>query len=176
MGNVIDIKGQRFGRWLVISMVPREEWISVQAEWWCRCDCGTERSVFSQNLRLGRTQSCGCLHSELVSVRQKGKQYNYRHGHSPSSGMSPEYHAWAAMKDRCNNPRSKEYFRYGGRGIKVCDRWLDSFPAFLEDMGLKPDPKLSLDRINNDGNYEPGNCRWATWHQQNTNKRPKGTA
>lgn len=95
------------------------------------------------------------------------------HGHTSNGRISSTYAAWYAMKGRCYNPRCAGFKNYGGRGIKVCDRWLNSFESFLADMGEKPSPELSLDRINNNGNYEPGNCRWATSSQQARNKRPR---
>ena len=94
-----------------------------------------------------------------------------RHGHARGGRQTTEYSAWLGMKKRCTKPNNSRYGSYGGRGITVCKRWMDSFQAFLADMGLKPSPDLSIDRIDNDGNYEPGNCRWATKEEQSSNKR-----
>lgn len=130
------------------------------------CVCGGERVALLGDVKRGRTRSCGCLKAETsVGVPP-------RHGHSAGYKVSAEYRAWTAMRTRCRNPRSASYHNYGGRGIKVCERW-DLFDNFLADMGLKPSPQHSLDRFpNNDGNYEPGNCRWATNYEQQNNKRP----
>lgn len=119
-----------------------------------RCDCGVDRIVLNSNLKAGRTKSCGCGIGE-----QHGKR------------MSPEYTTWYGIKKRCTNKNNHKYSSYGGRGITVCDRWSNSFVEFLEDVGLRPTSQHSLDRINNDGNYEPGNCRWATRSEQGCNKR-----
>lgn len=155
-------------------MVPRARWARPQSEWYCRCDCGTRRVVSGGNLTRGLTLSCGCLRRELLAESKKGNEYNHKHGHAPAGRSSPEYRAWAKMKDRCGNPNSAEYKNYGARGIAVCERWSgrSGFPNFLADMGPRPSPELSLDRIDNGGDYTPNNCRWATRAQQNANRRP----
>lgn len=121
----------------------------------CSCECGAERYVRAHSLRSGVTKSCGCLHKEVKRV----------HGLFGTD----EYNVYNGMMQRCNNTKHPSYSRYGGRGIKVCDRWLESPLNFLSDMGERPDG-LSLDRIDNDGDYEPSNCRWATWEEQARNK------
>ena len=122
----------------------------------CQCACGALADVSLTHLRSGGTASCGCL----------GKKNATRHG----KRYTPTYEIWKTMRQRCVNPRNRKFRLYGGRGISVCDRWLNSFVSFLEDMGERPEG-CSIDRINNDGNYEPGNCRWATRTQQARNTR-----
>ncbi|WP_199570603.1 hypothetical protein [Streptomyces murinus] len=124
----------------------------------CRCDCGNDHSLLFKE--WGRTQSCGCLRNERSAERLT------RHGHK----SSPLYASWAQMIQRCTNPDHKQWANYGGRGITVCERWLD-FPNFLADMGERP-AGLTLDRIDNNRSYEPGNCRWADVSTQNSNRRP----
>lgn len=128
--------------------------------WRCACDCGAALVVKKAYLISGDTASCGCLRREKAAALKKS------HGKAHSGST---YDIWVLMRQRCNNPNANGFRYYGGRGIAVCQRW-DSFEAFLHDMGERP-PGLTLDRINPDGNYEPGNCRWATWETQNRNKR-----
>lgn len=160
MSAFIDLSGQRFGKWTVVTRdLARCRW--GQSLWKCTCDCGNTRSVVAYSLRHGRSVNCGCMRREQVRARAT------THGHT----ASPTYTAWANMIQRCKNARNKRFKDYGGRGIKVCDRW-HGFTVFLADMGEKP-PGLTLDRIDNDGNYEPGNCRWATAAEQRANKRAR---
>jgi hypothetical protein len=160
-----DLAGERFGRWIVLRWAGKDK--HRNALWLCRCDCGKERVVTSNSLRTGHTKSCGCLSREIAAQRQ------HKHGHARRN-ETPEYRTWKAMLTRCCNPHAPNYPDYGGRGITVCDRCRDSFGSFLEDMGEKPEPKhlYSIDRINNEAHYEPGNCRWATWSEQMRNRRP----
>jgi hypothetical protein len=157
MASLVNLTGRRFGRWTVIS---RAGTVCKQARWNCLCDCGSTSVVYGGNLRNGASTSCGCYFSEALIARQT------IHGKSGT----PTFNSWASMWDRCTNENANQFKDYGGRGIKVCERW-KSFVNFLADMGEKPDA-LTLDRYpNNNGNYEPGNCRWATRSQQNRNRR-----
>jgi hypothetical protein len=159
-----DLTGLKFGRLTFVGYLGKT--FGTTFHWECRCDCGKTIIAQSKNIKNGRTKSCGCFQIETI------KKLRTTHGECQLDRRSPEYRAWAAMKSRCNNPKGRGYEDYGGRGIKVCDKWSKSFEDFLADMGRRPSPKHSLDRFpNNDGNYEPDNCRWATPRQQNSNTR-----
>lgn len=156
MRKIIDLTGKRFGK---LTVLQKLDSVNGFIMWKCICDCGKIVSVSGNNLRSEHTKSCGCLTREVAAIRQT------KHG----MGRTKTYNTWIQMKTRCNNPHSKEYNNYGGRGIKVCNRWAD-FNMFLQDMGDVPNG-MSLDRINVNGNYEPDNCRWATIKEQQNNKR-----
>jgi hypothetical protein len=163
-----DMAGRRFGRWTVLALHP-ERTRDGAALWLCRCDCGTERIVLGTHLRRGSSSSCGCFRRD---VRRKQKTAVHRK-RKTQHGMSrtPAYRSWESMKARCLNPNNCSYENYGGRGISVYPDWLD-FANFYADMLDRP-PGTSIDRIDPDGNYEPGNCRWAPASVQLTNRRPR---
>lgn len=149
---VQDLTGLKFNRLTAIDYVPRYKWR-------CRCDCGRITTVQSGHLKSGQTKSCGCAALDVVRSRPKHGQWG---------GL--EYWCWAGMIQRCENPRASGYADYGGRGIKVCERW-KKFELFLADMGPRPGMQYSIDRQDVDGDYEPSNCRWATAGEQARNSR-----
>lgn len=174
-----DITNQRFGRLVALYFAGRNH--SGNARWMCMCDCGTEKICTVSNLRNGGVRSCGCLRVEVRREYMLKHRHLFRrptphrkHGARVGGAQTPEYYSWSAMLSRCTNPNRGEWKYYGGRGVQVCDRWRgkEGFSNFLADMGLRPSADHSLDRFpNNAGNYEPGNCRWATQTEQNRNKR-----
>lgn len=170
MPQRLQLVGRQFGRLKVTAfagtaVAPRG---TKSSTWHCLCSCGRATVVRGSDLVHGKQVSCGC---------RKREPWRVSHGHTRGRNHTAEYRAWASAKKRCCNQKEPNYQSYGGRGIRMCDRWLDSFEAFLADMGPKPDgragkrPIYSLDRIDVNGHYEPGNCRWATRDQQFSNLR-----
>lgn len=158
-----------FGRLTVVSFAGRraESGNRFSATWKCLCVCGNFVIISTRVLNSGRSRSCGCLHNEQLVARSK------KHGDAKRGNRSSEYTAWLRMKSRCYNKNTVNYADYGGRGIKVCERWLNSYVDFISDMGRKPAPSLTLERMNNSGNYEPVNCKWATRKEQRRNQRAR---
>lgn len=163
MGRFVDLTGQQYGKWLVQARATQQ--LHGKPAWECLCECGATKVVAGSVLRMGESTSCGCYQKELAAknlgdaVRKHG-QHN-----------TPEYFRWLALKSRCTNPNNPRYADYGGRGITVCQRWMDSFEAFIEDVGERPSTEHSIDRIDNDKGYEVTNVRWATKQEQANNRR-----
>jgi hypothetical protein len=161
VGATLHLEGQTFYRLKVISLARKGR----ERAWLCQCECGNFTTVITEHLMRGGVRSCGCFKLERVT------NLKLNHGHARAGKWSSEFRAWCSAKNRCYNPKYHGYHRYGGRGIVMADEWRSDFAAFLNHIGPKPDPRLSLDRVDVNGNYEPGNVRWTTPSEQRLNQR-----
>ena len=164
MPPLLNLVGQKFGRLTVVDRAENDK--HKKPMWLCLCDCGNTKIVKGEKLKRKDggeslpTRSCGCYRKEVTSARSATHRLR----------GAPEYSVWSGMKARCTNPKEQNFEFYGGRGITFCERW-SSFKSFYDDMGQRPTPKHSIDRVDVNGSYEPDNCRWATQKEQSENKR-----
>lgn len=156
----VEMIGLTFGKCVVLAELPRN---NRRREFQCQCECGAVFKALGENLRSGHTNSCGC------HARVRASEARTTHGHTRGGKKPKLYGLWRGMHQRCNNPNNPRYPRYGGRGIRVDPKW-DDYQTFLEDMGPRPSPEHTVGRVDNDGNYGPGNCRWETMEEQANNK------
>ena len=161
--KIDNIAGKKFNKLTAISFDSVSN--SGNHKWLFSCECGNKKVILKSHAKSGHTKSCGCYNSDLTIKR------NTKHNNCKRIGRSKAYSTWSSIKKRCYNFNQSNYERYGARGIKVCDKWVESFENFLEDMGEPPTAEHSIDRINNNGDYEPSNCKWSSVEEQANNKR-----